>query len=174
MSSLISLNQKRGFLFVRIGVLVGGHWACFALVDDWQNVNLTSGKRTIAWAETAAIRLGLLVLDKMMKVRGKTFWVDTDNTTTQSTIRKRKSKDDQTNDEWKHIQQILTKLGCNIKERRVKSKENRADELSRGFRGDLHWGKEVLIDIPQDLKLLVSQTQPKEGNVQKSSKSGEN
>lgn len=155
---------------IRIGVLVGENWACFKLEENWQVLNLTSDKRTIAWAETVAIRLGLLVLRKVMDVRGKAFWVDTDNTTTQSTIKKRKSKDTQTNNEWKQIQRLLTKLGCNVKERRVTSKDNLADGLSRGFRGELQWWKEVIIDVPLDLQSLLSQTQPSDEKASKSAK----
>lgn len=110
------------------------------------------------------------MLRKVMDVRGKAFWVDTDNTTTQSTIKKRKSKDTQTNNEWKQIQRLPTKLGCNIKERRVTLKENLADVLSRGFRGELQWWKEVIIDVPLDLQSLLSQTQPSDEKASKSAK----
>lgn len=98
-----------------------------------------------------------------MVVRGKAFWVDTDNTTTQATIKKRKSKDALTNEEWKMIQRLLTVLGCNVKGRRVTSKNNKADRLSRGFLSDdLHWWNKVVIEVPQDLRFILSQVAPKE------------
>lgn len=53
-----------------IGVLVGRHWACFELAKDWQTKNLVDDKRSIAWAKTVAIRLGLLVLTKTRRVAG--------------------------------------------------------------------------------------------------------
>lgn len=148
-----------------IGIQVGNHWACFKFVDGWQGKDLAEGKRTIAWAETVAVRLGLLVLKKVMTVRGKAFWIDTDNTTTQATIKKRKSKDRQTNEEWKQIQRLLTVLGCNIKERRVTSKENKADDLSRGYQGDRPWYNEVIVTVPDDLRNLLAQSTPTEGDA---------
>lgn len=54
-----------------IGVLVGENWACFELVNGWQIRDLNGGKRSIAWAETVAIRLGLLVVNKLKKVAGE-------------------------------------------------------------------------------------------------------
>lgn len=54
-----------------IGVLVGRNWACFKLEDGWQTVGLIEGKRLIAWAETVAIRLGLIVLSKLHQVGGQ-------------------------------------------------------------------------------------------------------
>lgn len=53
-----------------IGVLIGRNWACFRLEHDWQSHNLVEGKRSIAWAETVAIRLGLIVLNKLKQVGG--------------------------------------------------------------------------------------------------------
>lgn len=54
-----------------VGVLVGRHWACFELEKDWQSRDLVDGRRSIAWAETVAIRLGLLVLKKTRRVAGQ-------------------------------------------------------------------------------------------------------
>lgn len=141
----------------RIGVLIGDKWACFAWNKDWLVKGLTTGKHNIAWAETVTIRLGLLVLAKLMPVRGRTFRVDTDNTTTQAALRKRKSKDERVNEEMKQIQRLLTILGCNVKEKRVTSKNNLADGLSRGVLDDRVWFNEVLIEIPADLKELLHQ-----------------
>lgn len=86
------------------------------------------------------------------------FW--TDNTTSQAAIRKRKSRDEQVNDEWKKIQRLLTVLSCDIEARRVTSKGNTADALSRGYLGSLAWHEEVRIQIPSDLTSLVTQVIP--------------
>lgn len=51
--------------------MVGGHWACFELAKGWQDTNPGQGKWTIAWAETVAIRLGLILLTKIRHVAGE-------------------------------------------------------------------------------------------------------
>lgn len=53
-----------------IGIMVGKYWSCFELAKDWQKLNLAEGKRSIAWAETVAIRLGLVLLSKIKQVAG--------------------------------------------------------------------------------------------------------
>lgn len=53
-----------------IGVLIGRKWACFKLARGWQTLGLSDGRRSIAWAETVAIRLGLLTLNKLHRVEG--------------------------------------------------------------------------------------------------------
>lgn len=143
-----------------IGVLVGKCWACFELVNGWQTLDLVDRKRSIAWAETAAIRLGLIVLSTLREVEGKSFFVWTDNTTSQATVTKRKSKDECVNEEWKCIQRLLTTLACNIKAKRVTSKSNVADALSRGVRGELKWFDEVRVEVPSDLAGILKQVFP--------------
>lgn len=143
-----------------IGVLVGKCWACFELETGWQALALTDKKRSIAWAETVAVRLGLVVLSTLKHVEGKSFYVWTDNTTSQAAITRRKSKDELVNEEWKQIQRLLTKLACNIKAKRVTSKGNEADALSRGFRGELKWFDEVKIEVPEDLSWILKQVSP--------------
>lgn len=54
-----------------IGILIGAKWACFELNKDWQSLGLIEGKRSIAWAETVAVRLGLLVLSTLRQVAGQ-------------------------------------------------------------------------------------------------------
>lgn len=61
-----------------IGVLVGEFWACFKFVKEWEGKGRSERKRRIAWAETVAIRLGLLVLEKTTNVKGRRFWVHRD------------------------------------------------------------------------------------------------
>lgn len=54
-----------------IGVLIGQHWACFELTRGWQTHDTTSSKKSIAWAETVAIILGLIVLSTLEHAAGK-------------------------------------------------------------------------------------------------------
>lgn len=110
-----------------IGVLIGENWSQFRLKEGWE---MTRGvKKGIAWLETVAIRLGLLMLLKMGVRPGQNIVVWTDNTTSESTIRKRKSRDYSVNKEWKLIQQILIHSQLDITPMRVVSSENRADTL---------------------------------------------
>lgn len=91
---------------------------------------------------------------------GKKFYVWTDNTTSQSAVKKRKSRDELVNKEWKEIQRLLTALSCDIEAKRVSSKGNMADALSRGALGKLAWYDEVKVPIPEDLTPLVKQVFP--------------
>lgn len=93
-------------------------------------------------------------------VAGKRFFVWTDNTTSQAAVKKRKSKDEQVNEEWKQIQRLLTSLSCDIDAKRVTSKGNVADALSRGCLGELAWYDEVKVTIPADLEGLIIQVLP--------------
>ena len=89
----------------RIGVLIGQCWAQFQLRERWPKKTKVEGG--IAWLEKVAVRLGLLMLQTLGIRPGKTFIVWTDNTTTQSTIKKRKSGDQAVNNEWKIIQSLM-------------------------------------------------------------------
>ena len=130
-----------------IGILIGQRWAQFQLRHPDER-----GEETrIAWIETVAIRLGLLMLRKLGIKQGKTFIIWTDNPTTESVIKKRKSKDKQVNEEWKRIQAELILLQVDVEGRRVKSKDNLADELSRGVLKEHKWRHLVAIDVPYDL-----------------------
>lgn len=91
---------------------------------------------------------------------GKRFFVWTNNTTSQSAVEKRKSRDEHVNEEWKTIQRLLTSLSCDVESKRVLSKSNMADALSRGFLGDLAWYDEVKIQVPEDLGFLIKQVFP--------------
>lgn len=135
-------------------------WACFELTQGWQSMQKESGRRLIAWAKTVAVRLGLLTLSTLQHVAGKQFFVWTDNTTSQSAITKRKSRDEELNEEWKSIQRLLTELSCDIAAKRVASKGNVADALPRGHLGDLEWYNEVKIVVPSDLIFLLRQVFP--------------
>lgn len=54
-----------------VGVLVGRYLAYFKLEEEWQSLRLLEGRRSIAWGETVAIWLGLLVLNKIHQVKGQ-------------------------------------------------------------------------------------------------------
>lgn len=139
-----------------IGVLIGSRWAQFDLQEGW-NVGIAArGVRNISWAETVAIRLGLIMLSTLKDVRGKSFIVLTDNTTSQAALEKRKSADVEVNEEWKRIQMLLEYLQCNLVARRVKSSDNMADLLSRGRDKRLR-EEAVTVKIPEDLRLVVRQ-----------------
>lgn len=73
---------------------------------------------------------------------------------------KRKSKDQWVNDEWKVIQRLLTAVSCDIVAKRVTSKGNAADALSRGYLGELLWFDEVKVEVPVDLKFVLQQVFP--------------
>lgn len=73
---------------------------------------------------------------------------------------KRKSKDQWVNDEWKVIQRLLTAVLCDIVAKRVTSKGNAADALSRGYLGELLWFDEVKVEVPVDLKFVLQQVFP--------------
>lgn len=91
---------------------------------------------------------------------GRRFLVWTDNTTSQAAVTKRKSRDQCVNDEWKVIQRLLTVLACDIAAKRVTSKGNAADALSRGYLGDLLWFDEVKVEVPLDLQSVLTQVFP--------------
>jgi hypothetical protein len=134
-----------------IGILIGKHWAQFKLIDPHSN------SRRISLLETVAIRLGLLMLLKLRDQKGKSLIVWTDNTTTENSINNMKTKDKEANDEWKKIQEILLRESVNLIARRVKSKDNKADALSRGVRSGQPVKYQVVIQLPPDLQGLLSQ-----------------
>ena len=117
----------------------------------------TDRRRSIAWLETAAIRLGLILLISIGVVPGRTFIVWTDNTTTHSAILQRKSRDTLVNKEWKKIQKLLLGHKIDISPRRVVSKENRADSLSRGDASSHNSIDRIEVALPEDLQQLFIQ-----------------
>lgn len=139
-----------------IGVLIGKKWAEFTLVRGWNEIETSRGERNIAWAETVAIRLGIIMISKLQGVGGKTFKVLTDNTTSEAAVEKRKSGDHAVNKEWKAIQRLLFDLHCDIVAERVATGDNLADKLSRG-KDNRDVNNRVVIDVPTDLKLVVKQ-----------------
>lgn len=139
-----------------IGVLVGSKWAQFDLLEGWNSSSDARAKRNIAWAETVAIRLGLIMINQFTVTGGKTFIVLTDNTTSQGAVDNKKSADRAVNGEWKMIQKLLGRLHCDIVALRVKSGDNMADLLSRG-KDKRAIEERIVIPIPEDLKMFVRQ-----------------
>ncbi|PLW35746.1 hypothetical protein PCASD_20652 [Puccinia coronata f. sp. avenae] len=143
-----------------IGILIGNQWAQFQLRRVYKPDSPLE-KLCISRLETIAVQLGILMLEKLGIKEGKTFIVWTDNTTTKGAIRKRKSRDETVNKEWKRIQALMVKLQMDIVGRRVTSKENCADALLRGMSVDpgkipafLSNGSVKKELLPQDLYFL--------------------
>jgi hypothetical protein len=138
-----------------VGVLIGKKWARLKAVKGWTEGK--TGTRGIAWMETVAIRVALLLLRKLGAVRGKCFIVWTDNTTAKNAVHKRKTHDRHANEEWKRIQSLLIDMQIDIVAKQVASKDNRVDGLSRGKTGKHSYKDRVFIDVPEDLSLYFTQ-----------------
>ncbi|KNF05816.1 hypothetical protein PSTG_01213 [Puccinia striiformis f. sp. tritici PST-78] len=132
-----------------IGILIGQRWAQFQLKEGWNDG--PKPKRAIAWLETVAVRLGLIALEELKIRPGKTLIVWTDNTTTESTVEKQRATQPDVNEEWKKIQAMLVNMELDITAKRVTSKENAADALSRGDRTKHNRQHQILISVPFDL-----------------------
>lgn len=142
-----------------IGIIIGKHWSQFAWRPNWSNPP-GQPKRTIAWAETVAVRLGLLMLACIMPTPGYSFSCLTDNTTTEGAARNRKSKDFWVNEEWKLIQTLLIEMDCDINLVRVISADNNADNLSRGLGTSKATHHMIAINVPLDLTPYLYQVFP--------------
>jgi hypothetical protein len=138
-----------------IGILIGNQWSQFQLRHQFFDPDQEEVR--IARLKTIVIRLGIGMLEVLGIRKGKTFIVWTDNTTTEGVVRKRKSKDETVNEEWKKIQAALVRLQMDIKARRVTSKENRANQLSRGDREGHKWKFNMPVPVPEDLDDLLFQ-----------------
>ncbi|EHS64023.1 uncharacterized protein PGTG_22040 [Puccinia graminis f. sp. tritici CRL 75-36-700-3] len=132
-----------------IGVLIGNRWSQFRLKETWRD---SVPARGIAWLETVAIRLGVLMLLELgLVAQGSNYIVWTDNTVTEATLTSKKSKDAFVNEEWKIIQAFLIEHQVDCTPKRVISKENRADALSRGIQSPHIKETRVWLTIPIDL-----------------------
>jgi hypothetical protein len=138
-----------------IGVVIGWKWAQLKILKE-QKENLP--KRNIAWLETVAVRVGLIMLYELNQLRqGSNVVVWTNNTTTDSVIEKQKSKDDEVNEECKVIQDFLIDQEIDLTGKRVKSHDNIADSLSRGIRGTLKEVDRVRFDLPTEWETYLCQ-----------------
>ncbi|EHS64550.1 uncharacterized protein PGTG_22289 [Puccinia graminis f. sp. tritici CRL 75-36-700-3] len=136
-----------------VGVIIGKHWSQLRILRQRAG---NAPKRNIAWLETVAVRVGLIMLHVMGRIRkGSNLLVWTDNTTTESVIEKRKSGDKHVNNEWKAIQKFLINEEVDLTAKRVKSANNIADNLSRGSSGNLRQENRVLFEIPAKWKLYL-------------------
>lgn len=142
-----------------IGILMGKHWAQFKWLPGWQTP-VDAPRRSIAWAETVAVRLGLLMASELHCVSGRSLSCLTDNTTTKGVANNFRSCDFWVNQEWKSIQTLLVELDCTVQLHYVKSKDNEADKLSRGFDASKRPERCLLIDIPMDLQSSILQVLP--------------
>jgi hypothetical protein len=140
-----------------IGIIIGRYWARFRLRSGWTRCDPSEGTRGIAWAETAATRLGFIMLMSIYKVQGKRFLMLTDNTVTEGAIKNGKSRDRLVNREWSKLQDLLLSNHSCIEARRVTSEDNAADKLSRGFDSSKRAADRVWIRVPPDLESLVRQ-----------------
>lgn len=132
-----------------IAVIIGERWTQFRLRDGWGESN--GIRRGIAWLETVAIRMGLLMLGQLDIRPGQNLKVWTDNTTSESAMNKRKSRDRGVNKEWKVIQSLLIQMQLDLTPLRVTSADNQADALSRGVVSGHRQEMRMKIQIPHDL-----------------------
>lgn len=136
-----------------IGFWIGKQWAQFGTRNGWRGPG--PKLRDISWLETVAVRLGLLALLQLGSYRGKSVIVWTDNTTTEGAIRNRKSDNPFVNEEWKAIQYLLIENKVDLVSKRVTSKDNRADALSRGDWSGCNIFNQISVPMPKDLEDLL-------------------
>lgn len=142
-----------------IGIIVGKVWAQFAWIDG-SNTPTDQPRRSIAWAETVAVRLGLIMCSKLLTVAGRKLSCLSDNKTTNGAAKNLRLRDFWVNEEWKLIQAMLVNLDCTVSLHYVKSKDNEADRLSRGHdpsKSRSHCSK---VNVPVDLCGLIYQVIP--------------
>lgn len=147
-----------------IGIIIGKDWGQFKWLPGW-DCPPDRPRRTIAWAETVTVRLGLLMLQEKLRkssltMAGQKYSCLTDNTTTKGAARNRKSRDFWVNQEWRVIQRLLLDLDCDINLVRVTSADNEADKLSRGCDPSRLNRHMLKIRIPSDLADLLFQVVP--------------
>ncbi|PLW48674.1 hypothetical protein PCANC_15485 [Puccinia coronata f. sp. avenae] len=108
-----------------IGIIISSRWAHFKL-KPLKNTGPTS---SIAWLETAAARLGLLMLIQLGFHQFRRFTVWTEKTTTLKVICKPPSHDPLVNAKWATIQEILLTEQVDLHLARVDSANNIAKAL---------------------------------------------
>ncbi|KNE91543.1 hypothetical protein PSTG_15033 [Puccinia striiformis f. sp. tritici PST-78] len=93
----------------------------------------------------------IMVLEIGAEVRDSNLIVWTDNTTTESVLSARKSRDKYVNEEWKEIQHMLIKSEIDLMPKRVKSEDNVAHGLLQGVVALHAASNRVWFVIPGDL-----------------------
>lgn len=142
-----------------IGVIIGKKWAQFEWLPGW-STPAGLPKRSIAWAETVAVRLGLLMVKRTHDISGRTLCVLSNNTTTNGVAKNYRSRDFWVNQEWKVIQTHLIKWQTTLSLHYVKSVDNEADQLSRGLDPSKKLKDCLTVVIPEDLDTLLRQVFP--------------
>lgn len=142
-----------------IGVIIGRKWAQFRWLPRWEEPTGLP-RRGIAWGETVTVRLGLLMVNKIYAIQGRSLSVLSDNTTTNGVARNYRSRDFWVNQEWKTIQTLLIGFDCTLSLHYVRSKDNEADQLSRGADPSKKPRDCIEISIPDDLKAVLYQVVP--------------
>lgn len=142
-----------------IGIIIGKKWAQFKWKPGW-NIPLDQPHRSIAWAETVAVRLGLLMASETLTLAGRKISVLSDNTTTNGVARNFRSRDFWVNQEWKLIQTMLVTIDCSLALHYVKSADNEADRLSRGEDPTKKLSDCIVVTVPGDLEDCLFQVLP--------------
>ncbi|OAV91350.1 hypothetical protein PTTG_28004 [Puccinia triticina 1-1 BBBD Race 1] len=136
-----------------VGVLIGSRWSRFKAIEGWSQMLIP--KRTIAWLKTVAIRIGLLMLQKLNICQGKMLVV-----WREGLVHNWKSNDKWVNEEWKRIQLILVDIELDLVAKRVTSAKNKADGLSRGDLLGHAAAAFVPIILPEDLNVWLTEQGP--------------
>jgi hypothetical protein len=139
--------------FFGISVIIGKRWGQL----KWTNHTNKGDAPSIAWLETVAILVGILMLLQLGVTCGKLFTVYTDNNITLNAILKWSSKDHQVNKEWAVMQDILLAEHIDIHPVRITSVENRADGLSQHLWGTHAYKLCLPLSLPPNLLLLFTQ-----------------
>jgi hypothetical protein len=114
--------------------------------------NTGGAARGIAWLETVAIQLGLLMLLELNFINQESnYIVWTDNTITESALKSKKSKGPFVNEEWKVIQTLLIGQELDITPKRVTSEVSIANVLLRGIQYPHMKENRVWLNIPPNL-----------------------
>lgn len=143
-----------------IGIVIGRKWSQYKWLPGWSTPE-DRPKCSIAWAETVVVRLGLLMLNNFLDVKGKTFSFLSDNTPTNAVVKHKRRRDHWVNFEWKIIQKTLIAWDANLVTHYVKLKYNKAECLSRCLDPTKRASDCMVVEMPLDLKDCLVQFLPK-------------
>ncbi|KAA1138412.1 hypothetical protein PGTUg99_004750 [Puccinia graminis f. sp. tritici] len=111
----------------------GSHWkTVVSTLPERRLVGHGSKKNNHVAGNSSHLGRILMLLSIGTDMKGRNFIVWTDNKTTESALRSRKSKDFHSNNEWKQIQKLLILEDLDITPLRVSLAENISNGLSRG------------------------------------------